>query len=1141
MSGKKVDPSQPSSKRKSTHYVPSNKPIAIPHAGDFRLMHLMPLITDLLSDADATTDQLLKPNCIKKPYLNVDTYLETHFRLLWADFIQPLRDTIGKFCKGNEQVPPDKPNQQIHFYRNVSFVENSFLSSCCVPDRPDSWRRYNVRFDSMPGFDWEKSKRLIHGTLICLWNARSRIIIVATVSNSDPEELEKGCLSISIHNSSQIADDFMSKSYTMLECEVFYEPYRVVMEAYQLLDEVSFPFKEHLLGWTKDPGVPAYLMNPSSPKKAARCDYQITKKDGTRVTIRNVLNIGTWPSPVDLGVNPIQRVALYAAMTRRLALIQGPPGTGKTFIGRKIIATLLDNKHMWHDDGNYVVDNARLVAKFEREKMHKFWERYGDVWRDKRCPIVVICLTNQALDQFLEGVLKSTKKLIRIGNQSQSPLLEGYKMSVLKETIEQDRKKYTDSAFLYHKYRMNGLKKCIQDTVDEIRSVAKKLSNSKKYDTGQQHNIALESLNLLKLHQLEQVYRGQIIEFNAIRTESEEALCRSVDVIGLTTTGAARRRELLTRLQPKIVLVEEAAQVLEPHIVASLTASCQHLIMIGDHLQLRPQCNVNKLANKFHMDVSLFERLVMNNVPSVMLAVQHRMRPEVARLIVPSVYKNLENHESVLQHPAVPSMTRSVFFLDHDHPEAREEGGSSYYNSHEAAMTLRLAHFLCEQGIQQEKITVLVTYAAQMRSLQAHRKEQYKLRSLDRIHITTVDNYQGEENDIIILSLVRNNTNKSVGFLRTPNRVCVALSRARHGLYIFGNIRLLAGSGSKLWLHVQKVMTQNGELSNELTLRCDRHSQQIVKVKQPENFPICGIVCKLKCGALLDCGHPCQLPCRNQCQHSVALCQYVEETLLPCGHSIKIPCTINNNNRLPNDEAAGMTSPECGADGCRSTAKVNLQVEVTKLLVKYSSDDSLLKAADSLLKGKSIEEQWKIYQRMYYLCLSATFKRDMETSYCYTTEDHKSGKVKLNKAWADDLKAGYKAVQDGSMEMQALAATRGRWSIQYLTDALFQWRRLDLLRQCLTMLSIDPQSSIGTGCRILLEEAKALLENEELGQGKWTVSQEDEAYALLKSVASTMRFDLTHPSSGILMGPLFIQPQLAANLDCIAALQNLSL
>ena len=93
------------------------------------------------------------------------------------------------------------------------------------------------------------------------------------------------------------------------------------------------------------------------------------------------------------------------------------------------------------------------------------------------------------------------------------------------------------------------------------------------------------------------------------------------------------------------------------------------------------------------MDVSLFERLIMNGVPSVMLAVQHRMRPEVCRLIVPSVYRNLTNHASVMNYPAVPSMERNVFFLDHQHPEAQELGGSSYFNSHEAEMALKLVSF----------------------------------------------------------------------------------------------------------------------------------------------------------------------------------------------------------------------------------------------------------------------------------------------------------------------------------------------------------------------------------------------------------------------------------------------------------------
>ena len=325
-------------KFQSTSNLSNMKPSTTtpPPPQDFRVLHLMPLVADLLSNDDATTDELLRPNSTKKPYPNIKTYLETHFRLLWADFIQPLRETIGKFCKGREQVPPvDNPNQRIYFYRNVSFINNSFLSSTTVPDRSDSWRRYNIRFDSMPGFDWEKSKRLIYGSLVCLWNAPLRVIILATVSQSDPEELEKGWLTVSIENPPHNCDDFTSKTYTMLECEVFYEPYRVVMEAYQQLGEASFPFKDHLLGWKKDPGVPNYLLKSKIPGSQ---EYRITKSDGTCVTTRNVLNISTWPSAIELGVNPIQRTALHAAMTRRLALIQGPPGTGKTFIGRKIIA-----------------------------------------------------------------------------------------------------------------------------------------------------------------------------------------------------------------------------------------------------------------------------------------------------------------------------------------------------------------------------------------------------------------------------------------------------------------------------------------------------------------------------------------------------------------------------------------------------------------------------------------------------------------------------------------------------------------------------------------------------------------------------------------------------------------------------------
>ena len=81
----------------------------------------------------------------------------------------------------------------------------------------------------------------------------------------------------------------------------------------------------------------------------------------------------------------------------------------------------------------------------------------------------------------------------------------------------------------------------------------------------------------------------------------------------------------LRSLKPRIVIVEEAAEVLEAHLLTSLTVACEHLILIGDHKQLRPNPAVYELAKKFNFDVSLFERLINNGFPYRMLKNQHRM------------------------------------------------------------------------------------------------------------------------------------------------------------------------------------------------------------------------------------------------------------------------------------------------------------------------------------------------------------------------------------------------------------------------------------------------------------------------------------------------------------------------------------
>lgn len=82
----------------------------------------------------------------------------------------------------------------------------------------------------------------------------------------------------------------------------------------------------------------------------------------------------------------------------------------------------------------------------------------------------------------------------------------------------------------------------------------------------------------------------------------------------MTTTGAARLQTILQALQCRIVVVEEAAEVLESHIIAALTKHCQHLILIGDHQQLRPTSANFQMETKMHLGVSLFERMVKNDL-----------------------------------------------------------------------------------------------------------------------------------------------------------------------------------------------------------------------------------------------------------------------------------------------------------------------------------------------------------------------------------------------------------------------------------------------------------------------------------------------------------------------------------------------
>jgi hypothetical protein len=157
----------------------------------------------------------------------------------------------------------------------------------------------------------------------------------------------------------------------------------------------------------------------------------------------------------------------------------------------------------------------------------------------------------------------------------------------------------------------------------------------------------------IQIKALNEEYAEKLKEFERIRLEEDLYILREANIVGLTTTGAAKFRSIIEQIDPLIVVVEEAAEVLESHVVTSLTKSTKHLILIGDHQQLKPNPTVYDLAINYNLEVSLFERMINNDLPFYQLKTQHRMRPSISSLLVPHIYKELIDHESVQKYEQI--------------------------------------------------------------------------------------------------------------------------------------------------------------------------------------------------------------------------------------------------------------------------------------------------------------------------------------------------------------------------------------------------------------------------------------------------------------------------------------------------------
>ncbi|KAG0043488.1 hypothetical protein BGZ83_011344 [Gryganskiella cystojenkinii] len=469
---------------------------------------------------------------------------------------------------------------------------------------------------------------------------------------------------------------------------------------------------------------------------------------------------------------------------------------------------------------------------------------------------------------------------------------------------------------------------------------------------------------------------------NGAHNEIRRGILRQCSVVGMTTNGAAKSQELIKKLAPKIIICEEAGEVLESHILSALSASTQHLILIGDHKQLRPQIETYNLSSdsragkKYSLDMSLFERLATsaeNPLPMSILTTQRRMRPCISNLIRRPLYPDLEDGDNVHHYPPICGMGENLYFMHHQHSEDSKDafGIQSYSSTFEANMAKALATYLIKNGYDQPgDIAILTPYLGQLSKLRDALRSSFMLviderdqeqldqkeleeggEGQDSAHVLngtkvgtknislqkqltlrTIDNYQGEEAKIIIISLVRNNVandpsaSGNIGFLKSPNRSNVLLSRAQHGMFIIGNAAIMAQEKNGIWPSVIKELRAYDRVGDGFPLKCKNHPETVRMVESAErlkvvapnggcNFPCargmpCGHVCPLQCHPddvdhrLVKCFQPCnrlqsicQHACPKQCGQLCGDCkEIVGPLLLKCGHILEKPLCYQKKN-----------------------------------------------------------------------------------------------------------------------------------------------------------------------------------------------------------------------------------------------------
>jgi ATP-dependent RNA/DNA helicase IGHMBP2 len=420
----------------------------------------------------------------------------------------------------------------------------------------------------------------------------------------------------------------------------------------------------------------------------------------------------------------------YVLASEDIALIQGPPGTGKT---------------------TTIVQAIRLSLHKEKQ-------------------ILVCAPSNTAVDVLAEKLLMEGLKVLRIGHPARvdetllSCTMDG---QVSQHASYKDLKNYRKSAEEY------------------FRMASEKHFRNFGPDEREQKALLYKEAKSLKREAV--LLENYIVD--SILDEAQVVCCTPVNA----------NHYLLKKLEFSTLFFDEAGQALEPMAWIPII-KCKKVVFSGDHLQLPPTVKSRKAENG-GLKISLFERAMNTLKENALLNVQYRMHEDIMAFSNQYFYNGhlsadlsakdnrlSYDHHDVILHQTIECIdTAGCGFEEQQNPETL-----SLYNEGEAKIVIYKIKLLLEQYYahynetkNRLNIGVITPYKEQRDYLEQHITSGIDVKDLPvNIVVKTVDGFQGQEKDIVLLSLVRSNYNQEIGFLADERRLNVALTRAKKKLIV---------------------------------------------------------------------------------------------------------------------------------------------------------------------------------------------------------------------------------------------------------------------------------------------------------------------------------------------------------------------